>query len=95
MSLVDEDFIFREDTWLCMIRQSHELFCNCDSFTGHLRKLLDFQHPEWRMPTEGETTTTDAEVPDGGPGGEEPTDEELLGALADVEGGGEAENMSR
>ncbi|AWJ58475.1 ORF2 [Anelloviridae sp.] len=80
----DEDFIYREDSWLCMIRQTHELFCNCTNWTDHLRKLLDFQHPGWRGDSQ------EREPGDGEPGGDqpgEPTDGELLAALEDLENG--------
>ncbi|AWJ58479.1 ORF2 [Anelloviridae sp.] len=88
----DEDFIYREDSWLCMIRQTHELFCQCTNWTEHLRKLLDFQHPGWRGDSQ------EREPGDGEPGGDqpgEPTDGELLAALEDLENGGEDGDILR
>nr|AHN14904.1 ORF2 [Rodent Torque teno virus 1]AHN14908.1 ORF2 [Rodent Torque teno virus 1] len=89
---IDEDFIYKEDQWLCMVRQTHELFCQCTSWTSHLGKLLDFNHPGWHGESQedllgGEEPTTENHG--------EPTDEELLAALEEQEDGGGPENNTR
>lgn len=91
MSVVDTDFVYREDSWLCNIRISHELFCNCNSWTSHLKKLLDFQQPGWLGESQGEQPGEE----EPGKGQDDPTDEELIAALAEAENGGEVEDLTR
>lgn len=91
MSAVDEDFIYREDSWLCTIRQTHELFCSCDSWTTHLKKLLDFQHPGWLGGSQEREPGDGKDMADT----KEPSDEDLLAALEELEGGDAGEGTSR
>ncbi|AHN14856.1 ORF2 [Rodent Torque teno virus 1] len=89
---IDEDFVYKEDSWICMVRQAHELFCSCSSWTTHLKTLLDFNHPEWRGDSQ------DREPGEGKPGDQPdgaPTDEELLGVLEELENGDAGEGTSR
>nr|AHN14920.1 ORF2 [Rodent Torque teno virus 1] len=91
MSVIDTDFVYREDSWLCNIRISHELFCNCNSWTSHLKKLLDFQQPGWL----GESQEDKLGEEETGEKPGDPTDAELIAALEEVEDGEEVEDHTR
>lgn len=83
-------FVYREDTWMCMIRQSHSLFCDCPSWIQHLKRALDLQHTGWR------DTQEDGDGADKEDGGQkELTDGELIAALEEVEGGEEGRKDNR
>lgn len=92
MTEADLKFIHGEDTWLCMIRQAHELFCDCPNWKIHLSKLLNLDDPGWLdQPTE--PTAKNGTV-DGGQG-DEVTDADLIAAAEAVEHGDAVENNLR
>lgn len=91
MAGVDEDFIYQEDTWICIIRQNHELFCTCASWLDHLRKLLDYQHPGWL----GESQDRQPGAAENGDQSDAPTDAELIAAMEELENGDPGEGTSR
>lgn len=92
MTDADLNYVHAEDTWLCTIRQTHYLFCDCDHWLQHLIRLLDLQHPGWHDQPTGEGTGGDPDtgVPDDGP-----TDAELVAAAEDAELGDAVENNLR
>lgn len=80
-----EDYIWKEDQWFCVIRSSHHLFCDCGSWIQHLNKvLIEKEGPQWLELTGQERPNGDGEEDHG-----EPTDAEIIQLLEDIEGGEE------
>lgn len=92
MNEADLKFIHGEDTWICMTRQAHELFCDCSNWKAHIKKLLDLEDPGWQDQPTG--LTENGGTADGGRGNEV-TDEDLIAAAEAVEHGEDVENNLR
>lgn len=86
-----EDYIWKEDQWFCVIRQSHHLFCDCGSWIQHLNKvLIEKEGPQWLELTGQEKTDGDGAEEENGA----PTDAEIIQLLEDI-GGGDGEDTDK